>query len=67
MSDDILIEVYGQMRRTRGCSVDKLLCDPEDRTEFLTEVRRRLGDIPEAHLLQRIINLRKRSKLPRSR
>ena len=42
MNDDVLIQVYGQMLRTRGCSVDKLLCDPEERKEFLTEVRRRL-------------------------
>jgi hypothetical protein len=67
VNDDVLIDVYGQMLRTRGCSVDELLCDPEDRTAFLTEVRRQLGDIPESDLLRRIVNLRKRSKLPRSR
>lgn len=67
MDDNVLVEVYGQLLQTRGCSVDKLLCDPEDRAEFLTQVRERLGDIPETDLLQRIVNLRKRSKLPRSR
>lgn len=67
MNDDVLIDVYSQMLQTRGCSVDKLLCDPEDRTVFLNEVRRQLGEIPEIDLLQRIVNLRKRSKLPRSR
>jgi hypothetical protein len=66
MNDDVLGEIYSQMLRTRRCSVDKILCDPEDRTEFLTQVRHRLGDIPETALLQRIVNLRKRSKLPRS-
>jgi hypothetical protein len=37
------------------------------REEYLDEARRSLGHLPERELLHRLVYLRKRSKLPRSR
>ena len=66
--DPVLIAVYRDLLARSGCSVDVILCDPDLRAAFLTESRRRLGgDRPERDLLTRLSNLRKRSKLPRSR
>jgi hypothetical protein len=51
-----------------GCSAEDILHDPELRNTFLTECRQALGGgRAERELLSRLSNLRKRSKLPRSR
>jgi hypothetical protein len=64
----VLIAVYRGLVARFGCSAEDVLHDPELRAAFLTETRRRLGsDRPERELLSRLSNLRKRSKLPRSR
>ena len=66
--DPVLIDVYKQMATRHHCSVDDILCDPDYRVEFLDASRRRLGDErPEFDILHRLSNLRKKSRLPRSR
>jgi hypothetical protein len=67
MNDEALIDVFGRMARDHGCSADDILETPELREEFLRQTRRVLGDLPERQLLHRLIYLRKRCKLPRSR
>jgi hypothetical protein len=67
MSDEVIIEVFCRMVRNHGCSADDILLTPELREEYLAGTRRVFGDRPERQLLHRLVYLRKRSKLPRSR
>jgi hypothetical protein len=46
------------------CSVDRILEDPELRSEYLAIVRASAVDKPEFDILRTLHNLRKRSKLP---
>jgi hypothetical protein len=66
--DPVLIDVYRQMVARFGCSAEDILHDPNLRHTFLTKSRAALvGERSERELLSRLSNLRKRSKLPRSR
>ncbi len=66
--DPVLIDVYRHMVAQFGCSAEDILHDPELRETFLTRCRQALVNEPsERELLSRLSNLRKRSKLPRSR
>ena len=67
MEDSFLIDVYARMLQTFGCSVDCILTTPEYREMFLAEARQTVVDAPERERLRRLVNLRKRSKLPRTR
>ncbi len=67
MNDEVLIDVFRRMASAHGASVDDILETPELREEYLDEARRSLGHLPERELLHRLVYLRKRSKLPRSR
>lgn len=65
--DRVIIQVYVEMVRQHGASVDDILVTPELREEFLSHSRQSLGnDVEEETLLRRLHNLRKQSKLPRS-
>lgn len=64
----VLISVYTDMTTRLGCSADDITCDPQYRNEFLSRCWQLLGsDRAEKELLKGLANLRKRSKLPRSR
>ena len=66
--EPVLISVYADMNARLGCSTDDIAFDPTYRSEYLTLCRRALGsERPEKELLQKLANLRKRSKLPRTR
>jgi hypothetical protein len=66
--DAVLIRVYCELVREHGCTADDILHHPELRQEYLSRSRASLGTSPEEHeLLRRLSNLRKRSRLPRSR
>jgi hypothetical protein len=66
--DPVLIDVYKEMVARFGCSAEDILHDPDLRDTFLTRSRQALGaDRQEREILSRLSNLRKRSKLPRSR
>jgi hypothetical protein len=67
MSDQHLITIFCRMVKDHGCSVDDILETPELRAVYLADARRDLGPLPERELLHRLVYLRKRSKLPRSR
>lgn len=66
MEDSFLIEVYRRVNRALSCSVDGILTTPKHRERFLQEARQFVGDLSERELLRRLINLRKRSRLPRA-
>jgi hypothetical protein len=65
--EPILIASYTQMLKSypNACSVDRILEDPELRTEFLDRVRAGAIERSEYDILRTLHNLRKRSKLPR--
>ena len=65
--EPILIASYTEMLRAHpnACSVDRILEDPELRTEFLGRVRAGAVAQSEYDILRTLHNLRKRSKLPR--
>ena len=65
--EPILIASYRVMLNTHPvrCSVDRILCDPALRAEFLGLVRARAGERREFDVLHGLNNLRKRSRLPR--
>ena len=66
--DTVLIDVFMHMVARFSCSAEDILHDPELRSAFLTKCRQALGgERPERELLSRLSNLRKQSKLPRSR
>lgn len=67
MNDDAIIDVFRRMAVTHRCSADDILETPELRELYLVETRRVLGNLPERELLHKLVALRKRSKLPRSR
>jgi hypothetical protein len=67
MNDQAVIEVFRHFAQTHTCSVDAILTTPELREEYLAEARSVLGALPERELLQKLVTLRKRSKLPRAR
>lgn len=64
--EPILIASYRVMLKThpKRCSVDRILCDPNLRNEYLNLVRDRAGERREFDVLQGLSNLRKRSRLP---
>ena len=65
--EPILVASYTQMLAAHpySCSVDRILEDPELRTEFLGRVRAGAVERSEYEILRTLHNLRKRSKLPR--
>ncbi len=66
--EPILISVYTDMCRRFGCSADEIICDPDMRAEFLRGCWVSLGsERPEKEILKGLANLRRKSKLPRSR
>lgn len=67
MNDKAIVDVFRRMAFTHGCSTDDILETPELREQYLAEMRHIVGSLPERELLHRLVYLRKRSKLPRSR
>jgi hypothetical protein len=67
MNDQVLIDVFRHFAQVHSCSVDAILTTPELREDSLAEVRSVVGALPERELLHKLVSLRKRSKLPRSR
>jgi len=60
-------DAYTFLSSKSGCSVDDILVDPTVRSRFLEAMHDAVGDVPEHLVLRRLLNLRKRSLLPRSR
>ncbi len=65
--DPVLIACYTQMLNAHQCTVDDILEDPDLRSEFLCLVRASITDRTEREILHGITNLRKRSRLPKSK
>jgi hypothetical protein len=65
--EPVVIAVYRHLAQIHHCSADDILETPELREKYLADTRQVLGNLPERQLLHKLIYLRKRSKLPRSR
>jgi hypothetical protein len=65
--EPILVAAYTEMLKAHpgACSVDRILEDPQMRSEFLNRLWPALSDRSEYDILRTLHNLRKRSKLPR--
>lgn len=66
MPTDIIRDTWLMFQREHGCSVDRMLCWPELRNEFLAEARRVVGDLAEGEILWALVSLRKKKTLPRT-
>ena len=63
--DSALFLAYEQLQHQAACSADQIVCDPALRLRFL-ELTRDSGELgPEREVLHRLLNLRKRKRLPR--
>lgn len=68
MEDSSLVRAYQRVLRTHHLYADELVCTPSARTLFLAFAREEgvSENVCERDILLRLINLRKRSRLPRS-
>ena len=67
MDMDALPDAWRMFQREHNCSVDRMLCNPTLRSEFVTEALAltRCGD--EQELLWALMHLRKNKRLSKSR
>jgi hypothetical protein len=63
--DSELILAIENLQKELACSADEIVCDPELRTRFLEMSRNKGVFAPEKEVLHRLLNLRKRKRLPR--
>ncbi|MBI2478077.1 MAG: hypothetical protein HYV60_05345 [Planctomycetia bacterium] len=64
MKTDALRDTWLMFQRERECSVDRMLCNPRLRAEFLAAARQVVGCDDEETILWGIVSLRKRKTLP---
>ena len=64
MDTEALRDTWTMYQREHHCSVDKMLCNPELRTEFLTAATQATGCTDEQQLLWSLVALRKKKSLP---
>lgn len=65
MNDDSLRDQWLAFQRERNCSIDRMLCDPELRQEFLSAMK--LSENCRNHereILWRLVSFRKRRIMP---
>ena len=67
MNDDIIIQVYRSMVIAQKCTVDDILISPDLRVHFVTNICEHNPTLTEKYILQRLVYLRKKGRLPRSR
>jgi len=65
IDDEQLVTTYTSFRHETGASADSILVNPFLRNRFLDMVRRQTGEVEEEPVLRRLLNLRKRQRLPR--
>jgi hypothetical protein len=65
IDENQLVATYASFRSESGATADSILVNPLLRTRFLECVRQQLGEFEEEPVLRKLLNLRKRSRLPR--
>lgn len=64
MDTDALRDTWLMFQRDHGCSIDRMLCRPSLREEFLSAARLATAIGDEETLLWGLVTLRKRKSLP---
>lgn len=64
MNRDALRDTFLMFQREHGCSLDRMICDPAMRSEFLAAATVATGCQNEHELLWTLVGLRKRKTLP---
>ncbi len=68
MNKQDLIESWSMFQREHGSiSVDRMICDPKLRAEFLGSLKLNAPEIEEKQILWELMGLRKRKELSKSR
>ena len=67
MNDELILSAYRSLVLANGCSADDILVTPKLRCDFVQEVLSQCIGLTEKFILQRLIYLRKKGRLPRSR
>ncbi len=65
LDDEQLVSTYTSFRDGTGASADTILVNPTLRNRFLEMLRQRRVEADEEQVLRRLLNLRKRQRLPR--
>jgi hypothetical protein len=65
--DQAVIQAFTLLNARHPASADDILINPDLRTEFVNLARQEAGPVSEEQALRCLLNLRKRTKLPRSR
>lgn len=63
INKSIIRDVWTMFQRERGCSVDRIVCDPDLRNEFLDSARGSCGTNDEFTILWTVMSLRKAKSL----
>ncbi len=66
-NDKLIIEAYQTIVIERRCSADDILTDPALRSQFVSMVTKDNNSLTERYILKKLMYLRKKSRLPRSR
>lgn len=66
MSTEHLRDTWLMFKRERACSIDRMLCSPELRNEFLAAARQLVPAADEEETLWSLVRLRKNKSLPRT-
>lgn len=61
-----LRDTWLMFKREHQCSIDRMLCSPALRAEFLTTARLATGSDDEESILWELMSLRKRKELSKS-
>lgn len=62
--EDAIMESYRVHFADKDVPVDRVLCDPEERGHFVARVHASLGLPDEMQILQKLVTMRKKSRLP---
>lgn len=66
MDTNALLDLWLMFRREHNnCSVDRMLCRPQFRNEFVAQARQATGVEDEETILWTLVGLRKKKQLPR--
>lgn len=66
MSNESLRDLWLMFQREHQCSLDRMLCNPQLRGEFLQAASAVVPDAGEEEILWSLVGLRKRKTLPRT-
>lgn len=67
MDLDNLLKLWIKFSRENRCSIDRMLCRPSTRNQFLANAMNALNCSDEEALLWAVVGLRKRKKIPKQK